>query len=329
MKWMQKLLGVTVVTVIMSLLPLTVVGHAEDNHTQKPATQGQVRALSKPYVVYGSGAVQRTQIAQTLGINKNYEKLVINGKDARYIGINQVNDSDMISSVAVAPAEPGTGVLVNIEKFEGQNNIQRVSAQEYAMAATMAGLKDVIITVTSEKPVSGDSALAGVYKALQTDGMPMDPRNVNAANHLMDVTNGIIMPDDKSSHRLTAAVTDTASELASQKQKHAKIDDSRVDNQLVVNLKQRRVANDVNGDQMAQLKEALKAVNAAPISDSKAFVKQSAQLANKINASSGNTMADADDFKNSQDAHNASNWFVENIVHPVQRFFTAIKDRLN
>ncbi|SUP60970.1 Uncharacterised protein [Weissella viridescens] len=64
------------------------------SRTQADQNQGiiQEKALSKPYVVYGAGAVQKTQVAQTLGINDNYQKLVTQVSDAKYLGLTQLKN---------------------------------------------------------------------------------------------------------------------------------------------------------------------------------------------------------------------------------------------
>ena len=72
----------------------------------------------------------------------------------------------MISSVAIAPGDPGSGVKANIKDYNGSNNITQVTSQQYAMVAQMAGVTDVSIVVTANRPVSGESALTGVYKGL-------------------------------------------------------------------------------------------------------------------------------------------------------------------
>lgn len=70
----------------------------------------------------------------------------------------------MINSVTITPADPGSGVKVNIENYEGDNNITEVTTQQYAMVAQIAG-----VTCNYCCPTSGKFALAGVYKALATD----------------------------------------------------------------------------------------------------------------------------------------------------------------
>ncbi|RRG18125.1 DUF1002 domain-containing protein [Weissella viridescens] len=295
------------------------------SRVQADQNQGviQEKSLTKPYVVYGAGAVQKTQVAQTLGINDNYQKLVTQASDGKYLGLNQLKQSDMVPSVSIAPAKNKTGNLVNIEKFEGDKNITHVFAQEYAMAATLGGAKDLIMTFTSDKRVMGTDALVGVYQALDEDGTPLDPTNTTAANRVMEATINGIAPNnmnDRYIGKLTSAITMTAGELAKRRQTGDTIDINVVYNQLTVNLEQRNIRNEVSDDQMNQLSMALQQYNQAPISDAKPIVSRTSALADKLEKTTNNKMAGASDFKNEADAHNASNWFVSNIWNPFIQF---------
>ncbi len=267
------------------------------NAAQTQAEQN--RPLSQPYVVYGAAAQQKHQVAQTLGVTAKYATLTTTGADARYIGLSGISDEAMISSVALAPAEPGTGTLVNIEPFEGQNNILQVKSQQYAMAATMAGVKDVIITVTANKPVSGEAALAGVYKALDQDGIPLDDQNTAAANNVLSATSGAIQDnadDKKYPGKLTAAVTETAGNLAKEKQAGNPITINIIIDQLTINLRKQGIEKQTSSVAVQNISQALSEVNAAPISDSKGFIKNTGHLSDTLQDSAGDVMAKVKDL---------------------------------
>ncbi len=295
------------------------------NAAQTQAEQN--RPLSQPYVVYGAAAQQKHQVAQTLGVTAKYATLTTTGADARYIGLSGISDEAMISSVALAPAEPGTGTLVNIEPFEGQNNILQVKSQQYAMAATMAGVKDVIITVTANKPVSGEAALAGVYKALDQDGIPLDDQNTAAANNVLSATSGAIQDnadDKKYPGKLTAAVTETAGDLAKEKQAGNPITINIIIDQLTINLRKQGIEKQTSSVAVQNISQALSEVNAAPISDSKGFIKNTGHLSDTLQDSAGDVMAKVKDFANSADAKEATNWFMINIWEPVKQFLANL-----
>ena len=316
-----SLIGATAVTTTVFVTPTAVVSAAGTTNVQN-------RALSKSYVVYGAGASDQSTLASTLGVTDNYTKLTTTGADAAtYLNISGVADSAMISSVSIAPAEPGTGTLVNIKDYNGQNNITQVTSQQYAMAATMAGVNDVIITVTANSKVSGEAALAGVYKALATDGINLDESNTTAANDMLSATQIAVNENANDSSypgKLTSAVTTTAGELAEKKQDGTNITVNVAINQLNVNLDKQGIAGKTSEAAVQQMGQALVGVANAPISDSKAFVDNAKDLSNKLENSAGDIMAKAKDFANSEDVKEAANWFVTNIWNPLVNFFKGL-----
>lgn len=297
------------------------------SHVSAMATGEQQRALNKPYVVYGDAAQQKHQIAQTLGVTSNYTQLTTKGSDAAYLGLQGVSDSVMISSVALAPGKPGAGTLVNIEAFESKNNITQVTAQQYAMAATMAGVKDVIITVTANVPVSGEAALAGVYKALEADGVDLNNENTTAANEVLSSTSDAISEnanDKKYAGKLTSAVTQTTSDLAADKQAGKDITINIIIDKLIVNLDKQGITNQTSEANINAIANSIQMVNNAPISDSADFVKSANNLADTLSNSAGDLMAKAKDFANSQDAKEVANWFTINVWEPIKNFFSGL-----
>lgn len=157
------------------------------------STTSTTHTISKSYVVYGAGAPESaySTLNSTMGVDSSFEKLTATASDyEKYIGNGTTTNAAMISSVAIAPSDPGSGVRVNIKKYDGESNITQVTAQQYAMVAQMAGVTDVTIVVTANRAVSGESALTGVYKALAADGQNLDSQNTSAANQVLDATQG-------------------------------------------------------------------------------------------------------------------------------------------
>ncbi|MCM0583282.1 DUF1002 domain-containing protein [Weissella diestrammenae] len=326
-KFKKSFIGVMVAVALGGSMSLASVAILPVNRTVSAASSTTNKALSKAYVVYGAAASNTSQVATTLGVTNSYAKLTTTGSDASYIGLSGISDSAMISSVALAPAEPGTGTLVNIKKFNGQDNITKITSQQYAMAATMAGVQDVIITVTANQPVSGEAALAGVYKALDTDGIQVNSQNTEAANSVMSATSSAIDANkDDSSYagKLTSAVTTTSGQLAEKKQAGQNITINVIIDQLTINLQKQGIDDQTTSAQTKTIATALQAVNEAPISNSAAYVDNAKKLGSKLKNSVGDIMAKAENFANSEDAKKAANWFVENIWTPVVNWFKGI-----
>ena len=126
----------------------------------------------KPTVVYGGG-LSNDQIQSTRDLfdiedtNNVYETSVDANDLYNYLGIAGGDTSSLISSVMVQKQDAGKGVKV---KIITEDNITKITSNQYANAAITAGVSDVEIDVASVSKVTGESALTGVYKALEANG---------------------------------------------------------------------------------------------------------------------------------------------------------------
>ena len=168
----------------------------------------------KPTVVYGGG-LSEDQIQSTRELfdiedtNNVYETSVDANDLYNYLGIAGGDTSSLISSVMVQKQDSGTGVKVKI-------------INQYANAAITAGVSDVEIDVASVSKVTGESALTGVYKALEANGETLDPDRTQVAQDELETTNEIAQnnADDSNfdSARLDQALVEIKQELAQIKQ---------------------------------------------------------------------------------------------------------------
>lgn len=337
MKFTRLILGLSTVLLTVGLGGQTL-SHADttDNTTTSSSTSAnsgstvQTKALSKAYVVYGAGLASEDKdtVASALGVKSNYTALTATGSDyATYLNAAGTTDASMISSVALAPADPGTGVKVNIAKYNGSNNITEVTSQQYAMVATMAGVKDVIITVTADKSVSGESALTGVYKALAADRLTLNSQNTQAANGVLDATQPAIdsnSSDKKYPGKLMSAVGSVSSDLAKQRQNGNELaTKADIEEMLQKALAKQGIANQTSSTQITNIAIALSQVQKAPVSTSKTYIKNVTNVADNLANSIGNKMASVKDFANSADAKQAENFIVQ-IWHNVVNFFKGL-----
>lgn len=277
----------------------------------------QTHTLNNSYVVYGAGASDQQQLANVLAVGDNFKKLTAGAAQYKeFIDPNgSTTDSAMISSVAIVPTDPGSGIKVNIKKFNGQDVITKVTAQQYAMVAQMAGITDVTITVSANTPVSGESALTGVYEAIKADGANLNSQNTQAANQMLDATQGAIRAnngDDNYPGKLMAAIGDTTKAINAQRQ--AGKDPSQDNIQSMLN--HRLFLHGVYGSTKNHEKPIIKALvqfNNAPISQSKDYSKHVSDTVNNVKHSSGDVMNKAKQFMNSKEgkqaAQQSQNWF--------------------
>jgi uncharacterized protein YpuA (DUF1002 family) len=268
----------------------------------------QTKELSKPYIVYGAGLASSDQssVKTTLGATDDYAVLTSTAADYRqYISNDSTTDAAMISSVSLAPADAGTGVKVNIVKYNGDSNITKVTAQQYAMVATMAGVNDVIITVTANKPVSGEAALTGVYKALAADGINLSAQNTSAANSVLEATQPAIdsnSSDTKYPGQLMSAVGNVSADLAKQRQEnnqYATKDEVR--QMLDEELSKYNIGSKTPESSKITIVNALIQVQKSPVSTTKSYISNVQNVSDSLKNSVGDAMAKLSDFANSAD----------------------------
>lgn len=306
---------------------------ADQQTTNTSSNPSNTSTLSSSYVVYGAGAPQSvySDLNDTMDVDSSFKKLTATASDyQQYIGNDSsTTNAAMISSVAIAPTDPGSGVKVNIRKYNGQSNITKVTAQQYAMVAQMAGVTDITINVTANRPVSGESALTGVYKAFAADGHQLNPQNTSAANSVMDATQGAIdaNSDDKNyAGKLMAAVGDVSKQIAQKKQNHNGQLATKQDIQEMLNqaLKDRGIASQTSQTQQNKIVNSLVTFQNSPISSSKSYVNNVSNTINNVKNSSGNLMNKAKEWANSASAkqaeQQATNWF-QRFVAWIHSFF--------
>lgn len=135
----------------------------------------------KTSYIYGAGLSndQINNVANILGLDIDKVNMAsVGGKDLeKYVGYG-ANDSDMISSVSVKKLDDNSGIKVNIITPE---KITSVTANQYTNAAITAGISDAEINVASPSVVTGESALVGVYKAVELNGSLVDTQRTEVA----------------------------------------------------------------------------------------------------------------------------------------------------
>ena len=115
--------------------------------------------------------------------------------------------------------DTGNGVKVNILT---PNNITQITSNQYANAAITAGVSNCEIDVASLSQATGESALTGVYKALELSGETLDTQRTQVAQEELETTNEIAQNNasnsDFDSSKLDQAIIDIKQQLAEIKQ---------------------------------------------------------------------------------------------------------------
>lgn len=175
-------------------------------------------AWGKPTFVYGGG-LNDSQIKETADLfdikeMDNVASTPALGEDlVKYLGYGSGDTASMISSVLVQKSGK-SGVMVDILTPE---NITTITEQQYINAAITAGVEDVNIEVASIRPVTGESALTGVYKALDVNGEELDQDRMEVAQEELETTSEIAEEadlDEEESGRLDGAIVQVKQQLA-------------------------------------------------------------------------------------------------------------------
>ena len=205
----KMMIGTSVATLIATASMMTV---------QAIDTSVVDEAWGKPTFVYGGGLEEEelTDTAELFEIEdmNNVASTPALGEDlVKYLGYGSGNTASMISSVLVQK-DNNSGVNVDILTPE---NITTITAQQYTNAAITAGVEDVNIEVAAIRPVTGESALTGVYKALEVNGENLDQERMEVAQEELETTSEIADEanlDEEQSGRLDGVIVDIKQQLA-------------------------------------------------------------------------------------------------------------------
>jgi uncharacterized protein YpuA (DUF1002 family) len=205
-KFMKKILAGLMALVVF----LPSLAHASQNWSWEKTTYIYGVALSQDQI---------QSVANTLGLDLNeVNSASVNGQDLeKYIGY-ATQDSNMISSVSVKKLDDGSGIKINILTPE---KIQSVTAGQYTNAAITAGINDAEINIASPVEVTGESALAGVYKAVELNGASVDTERTKVAQDeiatLKEVSEDNQSDDKFDKDKLDQVVIDVKQDLADYK----------------------------------------------------------------------------------------------------------------
>lgn len=181
---------------------------------------------NKDDIIYGVAldGQQRKIVDNAVGISaEEYNVETVNGADLKkYLGYG-TEDYNMISSIVVKRLEKGSGIRVIIKT---PDNINQITEAQYTNAAITAGLTDAEIYVASPKPVTGESALVGVYKSEELRGENLDPERTKTAQDelktVIEVSKENESNPDFDSKKLDNAVIEVKQKLADYKEENGK-----------------------------------------------------------------------------------------------------------
>ncbi|WP_314404955.1 DUF1002 domain-containing protein [uncultured Granulicatella sp.] len=274
----------------------------------------------KPTVVYGGG-LNDQQIKETsklLGIKdeNTVTTTKVTGEDlVKYLGAGEANTSVMISSVMVQKRNKGEGVKVHIAT---PKNITLVTSEQYANAAITAGVADAEIEVAAVSKVTGESALTGVYKAFEANGVVLDEKRTAVAQKELELTNQIVQEQSKEkgfdAAKLDQAMIDIKKALAEIKEKQGQVA-TKEDVERIVNEALKKYGLDavISPTQVNNIIQFALSYQQTSAIDSKQVLEQLNSLSNTVKGKIGQLV----------DQANREGW-LDKIVTFFKEIFNAI-----
>ncbi|WP_144513603.1 DUF1002 domain-containing protein [Bacillus sp. FJAT-22090] len=141
-----------------------------------------------PIVVYGGNLseAEKQSVKESLKItdSSDVQEIEVTGQDlAKYLKDGDAS-ARMFSSAKITRKDAGKGLVINIVT---PNNITEVTTEMYANAMLTAGIQDAVVEIAAPKPVTGHSALVGIYKAYEVTGEKLDPERTDVASDELSV----------------------------------------------------------------------------------------------------------------------------------------------
>ncbi|MBS7344097.1 MAG: DUF1002 domain-containing protein [Caryophanon sp.] len=224
--------------------------------------------LGAPIVVYGANltAEQKETVKNALKITSSdaVEEITVSGKDlVKYIKDGNPN-ARMFSSAKITQRNEGEGLVIDIVT---PSNITQITSEVYASAMLTAGIENALVEVAAPNPVTGHSALVGIYKAYEVStGETLDKERTDVANDELTVATQITenagIDDAKVAELLTAikqqiaelnpATREDVEQIVSDQLSKFQIELSETDRQLLVDLMDRISNLNIDFDQWSQ-----------------------------------------------------------------------------
>ncbi len=176
---------------------------------------------SKDDIIYGVALTEDEMdiVDKKVGADRKESNVsYVDGSDLeKYLGYG-APDSNMISSVFVKRNNK-KGVAVEIVT---KDNITEITEGQYANAAITAGITSADILVASPRPVTGESALVGVYKSEELRGNDLDSDRTKLAQEELETVSDIASEnegkDNFDTEKLDTVVIEVKKKLADYKE---------------------------------------------------------------------------------------------------------------
>ena len=276
------------------------------------------------------------QTENDLGVDDNYETYNVNVNDVSNYIPNSSNLSYIYSSATIEHKKWGKGVDV---KIDTPDNITKVTSEQYQNAAITAGIKNAEIHIASVDQVTGEGALAGIYKAYEEKGNNLNAEDIQNSNQEMNDL-GRISEENKgkdgySDEALNASIADIKEQLADIKQNQDKqITQQQVEDTVNKVLDERGLSEILSENQIQMINNNMVNVanSNALTSDPKAFKQNAKDVLKNIEKNSDDLLNKAKDKAkdlNTEENRNLLQLIWDGIVEIIQSIIQFFSNLLN
>ena len=276
------------------------------------------------------------QTENDLGVDDNYETYNVNVNDVSNYIPNSSNLSYIYSSATIEHKKWGKGVDV---KIDTPDNITKVTSEQYQNAAITGGIKNAEIHIASVEPVTGEGALAGIYKAYEEKGNNLNTEDIQNSNQEMNDL-GTISEENKgkdgySDEALNASIADIKEQLADIKQNQDKqITQQQVEDTVNKVLDERGLSEILSENQIQMINNNMVNVanSNALTSDPKAFKQNAKDVLKNIEKNSDDLLNKAKDKAkdlNTEENRNLLQRIWDGIVEIIQSIIQFFSNLLN
>lgn len=276
------------------------------------------------------------QTENDLGVDDNYETYNVNVNDVSNYIPNSSNLSYIYSSATIEHKKWGKGVDV---KIDTPDNITKVTSEQYQNAAITAGIKNAEIHIASVDQVTGEGALAGIYKAYEEKGNNLNAEDIQNSNQEMNDL-GRISEENKgkdgySDEALNASIADIKEQLADIKQNQDKqITQQQVEDTVNKVLDERGLSEILSENQIQMINNNMVNVanSNALTSDPKAFKQNAKGVLKNIEKNSDDLLNKAKDKAkdlNTEENRNLLQRIWDGIVEIIQSIIQFFSNLLN
>ena len=276
------------------------------------------------------------QTENDLGVDDNYETYNVNVNDVSNYIPNSSNLSYIYSSATIEHKKWGKGVDV---KIDTPDNITKVTSEQYQNAAITAGIKNAEIHIASVDQVTGEGALAGIYKAYEEKGNNLNAEDIQNSNQEMNDL-GRISEENKgkdgySDEALNASIADIKEQLADIKQNQDKqITQQQVEDTVNKVLDERGLSEILSENQIQMINNNMVNVanSNALTSDPKVFKQNAKDVLKNIEKNSDDLLNKAKDKAkdlNTEENRNLLQRIWDGILEIIQSIIQFFSNLLN